>query len=109
MIDPESGRWLPNVTCSLCKHRHPAEWTCSQSKAFAIEMMTRTAVIEEQEDSGLETLLSAVLQAWLKNQDLPQQCAEELYNDRYVRMTKDQRNWLFHYIMLWDTTQRTEK
>jgi hypothetical protein len=54
-------------------------------------------------------LLSVVLQGWLQGQSLPQRCAEELYNDRSLALTKDQRNWLFHYIALWDLTESTEK
>jgi len=53
-------------------------------------------------------LLSTVLQGWLQGQSLPQRCAEELYNDRTLALTKDQRNWLFHFIALWDLTEQTE-
>jgi hypothetical protein len=58
----------------------------------------------------VETLLSAVLLAWCRNQGLPvTTCAEEMYNDEDLAKSKEQRNWLFHYIALWDLTQRTEK
>ena len=56
----------------------------------------------------MDTLLEAVLLKFCQDNDLPQRCAQELYDEPRLSMTKEQRNWLFHYIALWDLTQRME-
>lgn len=41
-----SGGWKPNVTCKICRYRHPIELTCEQARNEAQALAIRTVPCE---------------------------------------------------------------
>jgi hypothetical protein len=51
MVD---GKWINNITCPRCKHRHPAGLTCSEARAISDEARRAsevTRVVSERVDA----------------------------------------------------------
>jgi len=53
----------------------------------------------------METLLSAVLMRWQKDNGLPSESADEQLSKRWDTLTELQKEWLHTFGHLWDLTQ----
>lgn len=59
-------------------------------------------VSPETQTANAEEAMSAEYVAWIKEQNLPDVCAEELILED---LTSDQRRWVGDFILRWETMQ----
>lgn len=104
MYDTVTGKWVDNITCKVCRMRHPAEWSCQHAKMVADRDRSPP---KADEPIDLELLLSAVLAGFQQNHRLSHESADEQVLN-HEGLHEPLKEWLRTFSKLWDLTQQTE-